>query len=188
MRTHSGTSAWAKAVIAKSLQKGGLSNTWIPHQDNFKKAIRHRRTAFLLKKVNSWVVLWIREQMCFKLSTSLILTFMLVSLPTGWPLGDVGVSHCSTLPFACFCGNDDTWGYISLITKSMLSSLSETSSCSSASETGIWAWQSFSKWGRWSSSIEMILRRWPLSSDGQDGWHDQLATFCLEVSPSLSSL
>lgn len=121
-----------------------------------------------------------------------MLTFMLVSLPTGWPLGDVGVSLFSTFPFDCCCWTEDAHGKISLITKSTFSSLSESSSASLHSWRGLWAWQSFwSKCGRWSSSMEMILWRCPLVSAGRDGWHDPLARFCfteLEGRSSSSSL
>lgn len=118
-----------------------------------------------------------------------LLTFMLVSLPTGWTLGDVGIELSSTLSTDCCWRAGNVRWQISLIAKSAFSS--EYSSPSVHFWSRFWAWEPFSKWGRWSSSIEMILRRCPLASAVKDDWYVPLMKVCLlemEVSSSSSSL
>lgn len=121
-----------------------------------------------------------------------MLTCMLVSLPTGCTLGDVGISLSSTSPSDFCCWAEDARRQISLITKFISSSFSEASSPSLHSCSGLWTWQSFwSKYGRWSSSMEMILGRCPLVSARLKRWPEPLARFCLTelgVSSSSSSL
>lgn len=89
-----------------------------------------------------------------------MLTLMLVSLPTGRPLRDVGISF--------------------LVNESTFSSLSEVSSVSLHSRRGDRAsWSLCSKCGRWSSSMEMILWRCPLFWEMQVVWDNLLSRFCL---------
>lgn len=89
------------------------------------------------------------------------LTLMLVSLPTGRPLRDVGVSFLINGSF-------------------LISSLSKVSSVSLHSGRGDRdSWWCWSKCGRWSSSIEMILWRCPLFWGMQVVWDSLLVRFCL---------